>query len=60
MARYSDSAEELETTSCLFDFQEISEFPTNIQKPDTLRRESGQPLQSASANADNFKSELAG
>lgn len=41
MERYSASTEYLETVTCLFDFQEIKEFPMKRQKPVTDLQESG-------------------
>ena len=51
MERYSASALDRETVFCFLDFQEINEFPRNIQYPVVDRRVSGHLAQSASQKA---------
>ena len=49
IARYSASAEDLDTVVCFLHFHEIRESPRNIHHPVVDRQESGHPAQSASA-----------
>lgn len=51
IARYSDSAEDMETVGCFLDFQDISDEPKNIQYPVVDRLLSLQDPQSASVKA---------
>lgn len=48
MALYSASVEDLAVTDCFVAFQEIGEFPNNMQKPDVDFLESIQLPQSES------------
>ena len=54
MARYSASADDLETVCCFLDFQVTGELPNNNTYPVTDLRESTQDAQSASENACSF------
>jgi hypothetical protein len=55
MARYSASADDLETLACFLDFHEMSEFPRNIQYPITDLLVAWQPPQSESQKAFNVR-----
>ena len=56
-ARYSASAEDVETVFCFFDFQEISASPKNTQNPVMERLVVKQVPQSASEKARRFVEE---
>ena len=43
IARYSASADDLDTLVCFLDFQEIIEFPRKMQNPEIDRLEVRQP-----------------
>lgn len=58
--RYSASAEERDIIACFFEFQEIREFPSKIQKPVTERCVSGQLAQSESQIVLICKGEVEG
>jgi hypothetical protein len=51
IARYSDSADDLETITCFFDFHEMREFPRKTQNPVTDLLVAWQPPQSESQKA---------
>lgn len=55
-ARYSASAEDLETVGCFLERQEIKEEPTNIVKPVVDRLLSGQVPQSTSVKPFKVRS----
>lgn len=60
MARYSDSAEDLETVFYFFDRQDKRESPKNVHKPVTDCLESEQVAQSASEKALSSNEDVEG
>ena len=56
MARYSASADDLETLACFLDFHDMSYFPRKMQYPVTDLLVAPQPPQSKSQKA--FKDKL--